>query len=251
MGEIALSGGFATINTGEDYYYLSPEDTKYVLEELWGNPPSEDMTMGMVFPSTYLPLEAESWAMVVDYDPMGYVSDEDAASYDYDALLRDMQNDTKESNKEREELGYGTVDLIGWAEPPHYDSEDKKLYWAKELHFSGLENNTLNYDIRALGRKGVLIMSVVGDMSSLDKIRGAAPDLLAMTQFNDGSRYVDFDPSVDTVAAVGIGGLIAGKVAAKTGLLAVGLIFLKKAWFLLLIPLVGLKNLIFGRKNEE
>jgi uncharacterized membrane-anchored protein len=25
--------------------------------------------------------------------------------------------------------------LMGWAEPPHYDSSSKKLYWAKELGF--------------------------------------------------------------------------------------------------------------------
>ncbi|WP_428548305.1 DUF2167 domain-containing protein [Profundibacter sp.] len=59
----------------------------------------------------------------------------------------------------------------------------------------------------------------------------------------------DFKPSIDKVAAVGIGGLIAGKVLAKTGLIAVALIFLKKFFFLLLIPLYWLKNL-FGRKNS-
>ena len=39
--------------------------------------------------------------------------------------------------------------------------------------------------------------------------------------------------------------------AAATGLIAVALLFLKKAWFLLLIPLVFLKKLFSGKKKAE
>ncbi len=49
---------------------------------------------------------------------------------------------------------------------------------------------------------------------------------------------------------MGIGGLIAGKVLAKTGFLAVGLIFFKKFWFIALVPLFWLKNVLF-RKDPE
>ena len=47
---------------------------------------------------------------------------------------------------------------------------------------------------------------------------------------------------MDKIAAYGIGGLVAGKVLAKTGMLAVGLIFLKKFWFVLFLPLLWLRN---------
>lgn len=248
-GTITLPGSQAVLELGDAYYYLSPEDTKYVLEELWGNPP-RDLSLGMVFPAEDLPLEWDAWGMLLNYDPIGFVSDEDAASYNYDELLSDMQKDTLAANKEREELGYGTVDLVGWAEPPHYDAESKKLYWARELSFDGVEDHTVNYDIRALGRKGVLVMSVIGSMDQIDSIKAAAPDLIAMTHFTVGQRYVDFDPSLDTVAAIGIGGLIAGKVAAKAGFLAVALVFLKKGWVLLFIGFAALKNKIFKRKSS-
>ena len=45
------------------------------------------------------------------------------------------------------------------------------------------------------------------------------------------ATYSEFNPDIDTVAAYGIGGLIAGKVLAKAGVLAAGLVLLKKFWF--------------------
>ena len=71
-----------------------------------------------------------------------------------------------------------------------------------------------------------------------------------MTDFTTGNRYEDFKPGVDKVAAYGIGGLIAGDVLAKTGMLAVALLALKKFWFLALVPLVWLKNR-FWRKGDS
>ena len=62
--------------------------------------------------------------------------------------------------------------------------------------------------------------------------------VLAIAQFDQGSRYQDFDPSVDEVAAYGIGVLIAGKVLAKIGFFAAELIFVKK-FGLILVFIVG------------
>lgn len=47
-----------------------------------------------------------------------------------------MQGATRDANAERAKAGYPTVELVGWAEPPHYDSTAHKLYWAKDLKFS-------------------------------------------------------------------------------------------------------------------
>ncbi|MEJ2022478.1 MAG: DUF2167 domain-containing protein, partial [Maritimibacter sp.] len=169
---------------------------------------------------------------------------------DYNDLLKQMQADARESSKWREENGYDSIELLGWAEPPRYDQTERKLYWAKELQFGGDELHTLNYNIRALGREGVLILNVIASMEQLDEVRAATPDLLAMTSFTEGNRYIDFKPDLDKVAAVGIGGLIAGKVVAKTGFLIVLLAFLKKGFVLLLLPLIWLKNLFTGRRTK-
>jgi uncharacterized membrane-anchored protein len=177
------------------------------------------------------------------------VSDEDANGYDYTELMRTMQADQLADNQWRTENDYQTINLIGWAAPPHYEQATRQLYWAKQLRFAGDPADTLNYDIRSLGRHGVLILSFIAGMDQLAEIEEARPDVLQMVSFTTGNRYADFLPGVDTVAAVGIGGLIAGKVLANTGLLAVVLLFAKKFAVLLLIPILAIKRFFTGRKN--
>ena len=246
QGRVFVGGDIAALDVSEDYYFLGPEDSKFILSTLWGNPES-DATLGMVFPSSGTPLDRDTWGIEITFDGIGYVSDEDAGNYDYTELLSTMQADTKDENKWRKENGYPSIELVGWAAEPRYDAEARKLHWAKRLRFDGNENETLNYNIRALGRKGVLVVNFIAGMDQLAEVEAAVPDVLSMVNFTDGNRYADFDPSIDKVAAVGIGGLIAGKVLAKTGFLAVALIFLKKFWFLALLPLFWLKNLFTRR----
>lgn len=247
-GKITLPGGKATLNVPEDYYYLSPQDTKRVLEEAWGNPEGEPM-LGMLFPQEYRVLDAASWGVTIEYAEDGYVSDEDAVDINYDELLKEMRRDTAEESERRSEQGYPSIELVGWAEQPYYDANTHKLYWAKELIFGENEMHTLNYNVRALGRQGYLVMNFIADMGQLEEVNSARDEVLAMVSFNDGHKYSEFDPDIDKVAAYGIGGLIAGKVLAKTGFLALALVFLKKFWFVILLPLYWLKNKIFSKKS--
>jgi uncharacterized membrane-anchored protein len=249
QGEIALPGNQAKLTVPNGYYYLSPTDAKKVLTDLWENPSGD--SLGMIFPSTQLPTDYDSWAAVVTWDPLGYVSDKDAAEIDYDALLITMKADLQEENIWRIQNNFEPIELVGWAAPPIYDATTKKLHWAKELSFSGTEANTLNYNLRALGRKGVLQLNFIADIDQLEQIKAALPEVAAMASFSNGAQYADFDPSIDNVAAVGIGGLIAGKVLAKTGFLAVGLIFLKKFWFLLVMPFLWIGRKLRGNKSSD
>jgi uncharacterized membrane-anchored protein len=200
-------------------------------------------------------LADESWAVVIAYEEDGYVSDEDADSIDYAAMLADMQASSLESNAARVEAGYDEVALVGWAATPRYDKATNKLYWAKELRFGDIPVNTLNYNVRILGRKGVLVLNLVATMPQLQEIEAIIPSVLAMTNFNPGHRYSDFDPSIDQVAAYGIGALVAGKLAAKAGLFAkfgVLLLALKKFWVFLIIAIGAVFVLLFRRgKSKE
>ncbi len=220
-GLIELRGGVATLNVPEGFKFLDAEQSDMVLTRFWGNPPS-DNTLGMLFPENMTPLAGDlTFAVEITYSEDGYIKDDDARELDYDDLLDQMKKEAQEANKERAKLGYQPVELVGWAVPPFYDSETKKLHWAKELHFGENEENTLNYNIRILGREGVLVLNVISDMRQLDMVKPDVPTLLGSIDFNEGYRYKDFDPSIDKVAAYGVGGLIAGKVLAKTGFLAI------------------------------
>jgi uncharacterized membrane-anchored protein len=244
-GEIAVPEADAHFRLGSGFRYLDKPDARKVLEQLWGNPPDEDV-LGLVVP-TAQPLESDaSWAVVVTYSDDGFVSDEDASKTDYGQMLKDMQAGAQDENAERKKAGYEAVQLVGWAVPPRYDGASKKLYWAKELDFEGTPQHTLNYDIRVLGRRGYLSLNAVSGMSELSTVQTGMQQLLPMTDFDQGARYADYDASNDKLAAYGVAALIGGGIAAKTGLFAkLGLLLLglKK----LLIPLV-LGAAAFGRK---
>ncbi|WP_422361452.1 DUF2167 domain-containing protein [Reichenbachiella sp.] len=232
-GKIKLSDGLATLTLDSTFKYLNPTETKKILEEAWGNPPQDNL--GMIFPDSINPYMFDGWGVIVSYVEDGYIEDDDAASIDYDGLMDSMKEDMEEENELRKEMGYGSYQIIGWAETPYYDAQEKKLYWAKNLFFEGSEENTLNYDIRILGRNGYLQMNAVAGLAQLKPVKTSMQNLLARVQFSEGNTYFDFDPEVDEVAAYGIGALVAGKLAAKAGFFKVIGIFLAKFWKFILI----------------
>ena len=252
-GVITLPGGVASLDLPEGFHYLSPEDTENVLVTAWGNPPGNE-TLGMLVQSPDDILADESWAVIIAYEEDGYVSDENADSIDYAEMLEDMQAGSRDANAARVEAGYEEVEFVRWAATPRYDQAANKLYWAKELRFGDIPVNTLNYNVRILGRTGVLVLNLVATMPQLQEIETAIPTVLAMTNFNPGHRYSDFDPSVDEVAAYGIGALVAGKLAAKAGLFAkfgVLLIALKKFWIFLVIGIGAFLARVFRRARSK
>ena len=254
-GTITLPGGVASLTLPAGFHYLSPEDTESVLVTAWGNPPGNE-TLGMLLEGPEDILADESWAVVIAYEEDGYVSDENADGIDYAEMLTNMQESSRESNAARVEAGYDEVELVGWAATPRYDKADNKLYWAKELRFGSIDVDTLNYNVRILGRKGVLVLNLVATMPQLQEIETVIPTVLAMTNFNPGHRYTDFDPDVDEVAAYGIGALVAGKIAAKAGLFAklgVLLLALKKFWIFIVIGVGAFFARFFrrGRSKES
>lgn len=253
-GLIDIGDGLASLNLNEDFRFLDPADTKTVLVDIWGNPPGGSDYLGMLFPANTDPAEQSSWGVVISFEEDGHVEDDDAQDINYNELLETMQEATRANNASRQELGYDPVELLNWAEPPHYDVVNKKLYWAKELKIGDYPTHTLNYDIRVLGRKGVLVLTAVAGVDQLAQIKPGMESIVAFTEFNEGHRYADFNPKVDKVAAYGIAGLIAGKVAAKAGLfkgLIAILIAAKKFLLLGLVAIGGLLKKIFGGRKEE
>lgn len=250
-GDITLEAANAEMHVPENFYFLNAKDAKTVLEDVWGNPPG-DSVLGMLFPAGLTPFDAESWAVTIEYEEDGYVSDEDADDINYDDLLATMKEDVAADSEARVEQGYEAIELIGWASAPYYDAKAKKLHWAKEIKFGSSELNTLNYNIRVLGRKGVLVMNFIAGMDQKALIDSNIDTVLAMAEFEPGSKYADFDPDIDKVAAYGLGALVAGKVIAKTGLFAMALIFLKKFGVFILLGLGALvKKIGFGKKKDQ
>jgi uncharacterized membrane-anchored protein len=250
-GDVVLPNKVATLRLGDRYRYLDPAETERLLVA-WGNPGGAD-TQGAIVPSDVDPMAENGWAVILSYEEEGHIDDSDAQDIDYADLLADMKKDTAASNEERRKASFPTVDLVGWAKAPHYDATSHKLYWAKELDFEGTPIHILNYDVRLLGREGVLSMNAVAGMPQLAQIDADMVPLIKTAEFNEGFRYADFDESTDKVAAYGLGALVAGTAAAKLGLFAkigVFLLAFKKFIFIGLFALGGLVMKLLGRKKD-
>lgn len=250
-GTIKLANGVGTIKVPSGFKYLSGPQAERILVDVWGNPKPETPSLGMILPENKGATSIDSYVFNIDYEEMGYVKDDDANDINYDELLTQMKEDSKTENEERKKAGYEAITIVGWASKPFYDNQRKILHWAKELKFGQDPINTLNYNIRILGRKGVLVLNAISTMKELPLVKKDINKVLDIVQFNDGFKYDQFDASIDEVAAWTIGGLVAGKVLAKAGFLAL----LLKFWKILAVAVIALfakfKNLIFGKKEEE
>jgi uncharacterized membrane-anchored protein len=252
-GKITLPGNIATLDMPANFRYLPPADAERLLTEGWGNPPGSK-TLGMIVPADIEPLSKDGWAVDIEYDKDGHVKDDDANSINYKDLLKQMQDGIAEENPERKKNGYPELNLIGWADQPVYDAQTHKLFWAKEIRFADTPENTLNYNVRVLGRNGVLVLNAISSIKQIGQIKGEMKNVTAFTEFTPGNRYNDFDSSTDKVAEYGIAALVAGGVAAKLGLfgkLLAIIIAAKKVIFVAVAGLFGwIAKLFKGRSAE-
>ncbi|MFK5982976.1 MAG: DUF2167 domain-containing protein [Flavobacteriaceae bacterium] len=222
-GTISLKNNIGKIIVPQGFKYLNSEQSEMVLTELWGNPKSPDITLGLILPKDQGLLDDDGYVFNIQYDEIGFVEDDDADEIDYDELLIQIQEETEEENKVRISEGYDPIHLIGWATEPYYDKERKILHWAKEIKFGNQEINTLNYNIRVLGRKGVLVLNAIGTISDLPYVQNDIPKVLDIVEFSEGNKYTDFDPSVDNVAAWTIGGVSCWKNINKSWVFCINL----------------------------
>ncbi len=249
-GNIILAAGNAEIKVPAGFRFLNPEQAQYVLSDLWGNPPDSSI-IGLLVPTDRGVLSPDSWAFTISYDEMGYVKDDDAADINYDQLLKDQQKEVREANADRVANGFESVDFINWASAPYYDKERKTLHWAKELKFGDDSVHTLNYNIRVLGRRGIYLLNAIAGMKEMPVVKKEINKVVNSIEFQNGSRYADYESGSDNVAAWTVGGLVAGKILAKTGFF----VLLLKFWKLIALAVVGagsgMWNWLRGKKKKS
>ena len=234
-GIIELESGNAKLTVPNGFRYLDKTQSMYVLTDLWGNP-SDSSILGMIVPSNRGILADNGWAFVISFEEMGYVKDDDAEDINYDDLLLEMQKEHDAANPERIKQGYEAIKFIGWASSPYYDQELKILHWAKEIKFGEASSNTLNYNLRILGRKGIFNLNAVASMNELPEVKANIDGVIRSIEFKDGHKYTDYLPEVDNVAAWTIGGLVAGKILTKVGFF----VLIAKFWKLIALAIAGL-----------
>jgi uncharacterized membrane-anchored protein len=259
FGDVPVPGAHATLHLGKAYYFLPADQARAVLVDAWRNPKeAADGIAGLVFPAGKS-FTDDTWAALITFGDEGYIPDDDAKSVDYGAMIKSAQDNEGEINGRRKQEGLDTMHLVGWAQPPYYDQPHHSLIWAREIAFQNQADHTLNYDMRVLGRSGVLSMNILSTMSKLGEVRAAAAQLRNVGTFDSGYHYTDYKSGVDKKAAYGIGGLVAAGIgvalAQKIGLIGVVLLFAKKFIAIILAGAAGglawLRRLFGGKSKDQ
>ena len=237
-----LGADLAEVNVPDGYMVLGASETQRLMEYLEN--PVSDMEVGTLAPN----VEDVPWFIVFEWDPMGYVPDDDAAELDAEAILESVREGNDYANEERRKRGWTEMRIIGWEEKPHYDPTTNNLTWA--IRAQAGEYPNVNRIVKLLGRRGVMTATLVTDPAILSVAAVESDKLIGGFRFRPGSTYAEYLPGTDKLAEVGLGALIVGGAGAaliKSGLLA-------RIWKFLLVGLVavggGLAKL-FGRKGEE
>ncbi|MGY5957805.1 DUF2167 domain-containing protein [Kosakonia sp. BK9b] len=243
-------GDQATLNLPAGFAWIPPKEAAVFMREL-GNSVNDDAFYGLVFSNDI------SGFVSIEYDDAGYIKDDDAKDWDAKELLSNLQEGTKEGNKDRAEKGIAPIEVIGWVEKPTYDAANHRLIWSAAIRDIGSnvpeKDQGVNYNTYLLGRHGYLSLNLVTDRGTVEQEKPLAKTLLNATTFNDGKKYSDFNASTDHIASYGLAALIGGLAAKKLGLLAIIGVTLLKFWKLALIAIaaagVGVKKVLFRKKS--
>jgi uncharacterized membrane-anchored protein len=246
---VEVGDGLATLDLAEDHVYLNKEDTAKLKQHAGAAPsPSE---IGSIFPTN----ENEDWMVIVEYEEVGYIKDEEKNNIDADEILNSYKEGTEEANKDRKPEEQ--LHVVGWDVKPFYDEKTHKLEWSM-LGEDAQKNPLINYNVQLLTRKGYVSFVLVTDPAHLPQDKKILHEkILANFKVKEGNRYEDFNEATDKVAEYGLTGLVLGglglAVAKKTGFLLLLAGILKKGWVLILVlfgAIAGFFKKRFGRKTE-
>ncbi len=243
--------GQATLNLPAGYVFV-PRDSANRLMRAYGNSAGGSNFAGLIMPAE----PSEPWFITADFEPAGYVKDEEAKNWDVEALLKNAQDGTEAGNEDRVARGFGKIRVEGWVEKPDYDAKEHRLVYSlllKSYDAAPDEGGSVNYQTYALGREGYFSLDLVTGSQTIEQYKDRARTVLASLDYDQGKRYEDFVAGTDHVAEYGIAALVGGLAAKKLGLLALaGLAFVKFGKLIALgaVALLGGAATLFGRKKS-
>ncbi|KIC92167.1 hypothetical protein HY58_00975 [Flavihumibacter sp. ZG627] len=214
-GSILIAGNSVVLDIPEQYKFIDSAQTRFILEDLWGNLPDSSVLGMLVRKSFRINNADEEFTYVISHHPIGYVKDHDAGETNYDDLIVELQRNQEKANTRRLEMGYNTMNIVGWAAVPSYDKDNHRVHWAKEIAVTGSDINVLNYEARILGRNSMISFNAVATMPQLEQVKKDLPNVIAIAKFTDGHQYDDFDKRTDSIAELTVGTIITGNAAGQ------------------------------------
>jgi uncharacterized membrane-anchored protein len=236
---VDVGRNLAQLQLPEGFSFAGPEDTRAVLARM-GNR-TDGSELAIVVPDA----EEEDWFLVFEWNGIGYVKDEEKDEIDADALLASLREATEDGNAWRKEHNIPALHVTRWAEAPHYDPRTNHMVWAVVASDEG-GGESLNYNVRVLGRDGVMSVTLVESPEKLAASKPNVERLLSGFSYKQGKRYAEWVPG-DKLATYGLTGLVAagaGAAAVKLGLFAVLGKLLAKMWKLVAVVGIGAVALV-------
>lgn len=244
----AKLGDQATIDIPEGFVFLDKPEVPAFFEATQNFASGREL--GIVAPANF------KWIVIYEFEEVGYVKDDDKNNLDADKLFKSMSEAQAEGNEERKKRGWSELNLYGWAEKPHYDTETHNLEWSIKLGSPGARQASVNHKTRLLGRRGVMSVElVVGE----NEYAATTPQYRSLNKtfaYTSDNRYSAWVKG-DKVAEYGLGALVLGgaaAAAAKTGLFKGLWKLILAFWKIIALAFLALggaiKRLFTGRKAE-
>lgn len=239
--------GRATLKIPKGFRFLEAKGAQEFLKKT-GNRPSGEET-GLLMHTQ------DEWWVILEFEEIGYVKDDEKKELDADKLIASYRKGSESMNEARQERGTPPIRIVGWHVAPNYNDITKNLEWSVEAESGG--EKFVNYNVRLLGRKGVTKVTLIEDRTHVDATLPLFREILRSHQYSGGESYAEYRQG-DRIAQYGLGALVLGgaaAAAAKFGLFAPLILFIKKAWKVVAAAVVGavmwIKNLITGRNKNE
>ena len=241
-------GGYASIKVPKGHLFTGRDGAPKFLE-LSHNPP-DPTTVGIL-----INVEGDDgWVVFFNYADIGHVPDDEKGKIDAAEILANLKEGTEASNIERRKRGWEEMHITDWIIPPGYEADTNRLAWGVGLSRAGGTGS--NYDVRLLGRTGVMSATLSCKPEAMTSLVTTLKTLLAGFEYNAGNKYGEWRAG-DKVAAYGLTGLITGAAAvaaAKSGLLAKIGVALAKMGKAIIIGIAvigaGVWKLLFGNKTN-
>ncbi|MCX6869124.1 MAG: DUF2167 domain-containing protein [Verrucomicrobia bacterium] len=239
--------GRATLKIPKGFRFLEAKGAQEFLKKT-GNRPSGQET-GLLMHTQ------DEWWVILEFEEIGYVKDDEKKELDADKLIASYRQGSESMNEARQERGTPPIRIVGWHVAPNYNDITKNLEWSVEAESGG--EKFVNYNVRLLGRKGVTKVTLIEDRTHVDATLPLFREILRSHQYSSGESYAEYRQG-DRIAQYGLGALVLGgaaAAAAKFGLFAPLILFIKKAWKVVAAAVVGavmwIKNWITGRNKNE
>ena len=230
-----IPGSNTEVNILETEIYLKGQKQIDAFSQLLFKEPANENDMVIIDDSSY------DYTIYINYINDGYVSKEDWSSNPKE-LLAEMKKTSRDDVKN-----------VKWVFEPKL-SENNYAYYSYEVLWNDGEKS-LETKILSFGKKGyhdISLVKKINENFNAKEFEAMAVEFADTINFKEGYRYADYK-SGDKVAALGVGGLVAGtlgvKALTKVGFLAKITPFLIKFWWIILAPIVAVVGILNKQKQ--